>query len=655
MALPLLIVVVLLVADIIVTPGVVLVGLMIAAPLLAGLTSTPRATRIVAAAAVTGAGISFIWDHSFGSGRYWIPLGVVALGSAFAVLMADYRARAQSLAEELSTTEAQLQTILGTVAAAITVRGVDGRMVYANQAAADLLKLPDPAAVEAERPGALMQRFDVYTEDGDPVVLEDLPGTRLLAGERSPEPVVVRNVVKETGEERWLLNRASAVSAPDGRVVMAVNLIEDITATKRSEVAQRLLAQTAREVAEASDLARTLQAIADAAVPGLADWAGVDLLDSAGRLQPVAIAHRDPEKVQLGWMLRRRWPPEAGDPGGMGAVVRTGEPHLIPEITDDMLVAGARDPEHLAILRTVGLNSTMIVPIRAGARLLGSLSFVSSTSRRFDERDLELASDLGRQAGIFINNAQLHAEQAHIAHTLQAGLVPDRIAPLDGWRISTAYRAAGRANEVGGDFYDVVEFEGGWAAVIGDVVGKGAEAAALTALARHTLAAMIEFTGDAARALAVLNRRLRERGPDFSGMCTIAIVAVSPSGRATIYSAGHPLPVLVRGGRARFVGESGRLLGVFDDIRPQGTDVDLVTGDQLLLYTDGVIDAVGPEERFGESRLLRAAERLDTSGGGSPAVDLIATVEGFLAGDQSDDIAILSLTRVAAGAGRAAA
>ena len=229
--------------------------------------------------------------------------------------------------------------------------------------------------------------------------------------------------------------------------------------------------------------------------------------------------------------LRATWPIDPDAPTGLPEVIRTGQPQLVREITDEMLVAGARDAEHLALLRQIGLTSTMIVPIRAGARILGALSFVSSTSRRFDARDLELACDLGRQAGIFINNAQLHAEQTHIARTLQAGLVPGTLPRLEGWSVSTAYRAAGRANEVGGDFYDVVAFDGGWAAIIGDVVGKGAEAAVLTSLARHTLAAIIESTGDPVQALRVLNQRLRDRDTDYNNLCTIGIVLVTSHGR----------------------------------------------------------------------------------------------------------------------------
>jgi GAF domain-containing protein len=549
-----------------------------------------------------------------------------------------------ALSQELSSTERQLEVILEAVDAAITVRDTYGRMVYANQAAADLLKLPDPEVVKVQPPGQLMDRFDVYTEAGDPVDLADLPGTRLLAGEVSPPPLVVRNVVKETGEERWLLNRATAVTDAQGQVLMAVNLIEDVTVTKRSEIAQRLLATTARQLAEAADLPRTLGAIADAAVPGLADWAGVDLLSPSGEeITTVAISHRDPEKIRLGWHLRSKWPVEPGEPEGMAAVMRTGEPQLIRDISDEMLVLGAQDPEHLAVLRAVGLSSTMIAPIRAGSRILGALSFVSSTSRRFDERDLTLACDLGRQAGIFINNALLHAEQAHIAETLQSGLIPDSLPALDGWQASSAYRASG-PNEVGGDFYDIICFEGGWAAVIGDVVGKGPEAAALTALARHTLAAIIESTGDAAHALAVLNGRLR-RDDDLGSMCTIAVAVITDDQRATIFSAGHPLPLLGRDGSVSFVGTTSPLLGFLEEIQVIPTQIQTQPGDQLVLYTDGVLDAAGPDDRFGEQRLLETIQRVLKDETESPADSLIAAIDDFLQGDQNDDIAILSLTR----------
>jgi PAS domain S-box-containing protein len=361
--------------------------------------------------------------------------------------------------------------ILDHIDMAVIVRAVDGAFVYANQAAADLLGLTGPDAIAARSSEALMAPFDVYDEDGLPIALEGLPGSRLLAGEAEPAPLLVRNVVRASGAERWLLQHATAVRDGDGRVTMAVNLIEDVTETKRNQIAHRLLADAARAIAESDDVDRTLRAIAAAAVPGLADWAGADLVDRYGRITTVAVAHLDPDKVRLGWRLRTRWPVDGEAPGGLPDVIRTGVPRLVEEVTEDLLSAIARDPEHLQMLRAVGLNSTMIVPIRAGQRVLGALSFVSSTSRRFDRRDLRLAEDLGRQAGVLIANAQLNAERAHIAHILQIGLLPERLPDIAGWDIDVAYRAAGAANEVGGDVYDVVPFEGGFAAIVGDVVG----------------------------------------------------------------------------------------------------------------------------------------------------------------------------------------
>ena len=553
------------------------------------------------------------------------------------------------LSAELSTAEQQLEVILASVDAAVTVRDRHGRMVYANQAAANLLKLPDPAAVLAHAPGGLMARFDVYTEAGEPVDITGLAGTRLLLGESAPEAMIVRNVVKATGEERWLLNKATAVTGPDGEILMAVNLIEDITETKRHEIAQRLMAETLRTLAESPDLPATLQAIADAAVPGLADWASVNMLDAAGEIRTLAIAHRDPEKVRQGWYLNQRWPADH-DESGVGAVIRTGEAVLVHEITDEMLARRAQDQEHLGILREVGLHSAMIAPIRSGDRVLGALSFVSCTSRRFDERDLALASDLGRQAGVIVDSAELQAAHSHIAQTLQAGLIPRSLPAVEGWHVSSAYRAAGRAVEVGGDFYDLLPFDGGWVAIIGDVVGKGAEAAALTALARHTLAAIVASTGDFAYALQVLNRRLRERSDDYRSLCTVAAAVVTGEDQVSIVSAGHPLPLLRRGVAAWPVGRPSPMLGFVDEVHPEITPVAIDRGDQLILYTDGVLDAIGAAGRFGEGRLLETVRSLGD--GVAAAHRILEAIDRFRDSDQADDIAVLSLARAPVPAAR---
>jgi PAS domain-containing protein len=491
-----------------------------------------------------------------------------------------------------------------------------------------------------------MDRFEVYTEDGGPISLGDLPGSRLLRGEANPAPVLVRNIVKATGEERWLLNSARAIGPEAGRPLLAVNLIEDLTETKRAELAQRLLAEAARRGSEPGDVAAMLQATADAAVPAFADWAGVDLVEDGRAVRTVAIAHLDPDKVRLGRRLRTEWPVDLEESGGIAEVIRTGRPQLVEEISDGVLEQVAVDKEHLEVLRAIGLKSTMIVPLTAGTQVLGALSYVSSTARRFGRRDLELACDLGRQVGMSIKNSQLNEERARIARTLQASLLPESIPEIPGWRISGVYRAAGEQNVVGGDFYDFVAFDGGWAVVIGDVVGKGAPAAALTALVRHTAATMIESTGDPAAALQLVNRRLCELGRESLDLCTAAVVAIA-SDEAIMCSAGHPLPLLRRGDQVMPVGRTSPLLGFNTEAEFVTSRLPILPGDQLLLYTDGVTEAPGRTERFGEERLIEVLRTLDT-GVTEIADKVLETVDRHLATRQPDDIAIISMAREAA-------
>lgn len=548
------------------------------------------------------------------------------------------------LSAELTSTEQQLRTIMETVDVAIIVRTLDGRMLYANQAAADVLQLPDVASMQGASSPELMDRFEVYTEDGDPVSLDDLPGTRLLRGEHDPPPLLVRNIVKETGTERWLLNKAMAVEDESGRPLMVVNSIEDVTASKRTEIAQRILAEAGRRLAAAVDLAQTLQAIADMAVPGLADWATVDLVEPRVGVRTVAVAHRDPAKVQLGWRVRQGWPTDVRGEQGLMAVLRTGRPLLLPEIDDALLVRRAQDAEHLALLREVGICSGMIVPMLAGEEVLGALSFGSATARRFDEQDLQVALDLGREAGVALRNARLNHERAEIAETLQRSLVPRELPPIPGWTLAAAYRPAGQLNDAGGDFYDAFAFAGGWAVVIGDVAGKGAAAAAVTALVRHRLAAVLDVTGDPVLALRRLNDTLCDEVAGGPGrLCSVAVLVLEEGGDVVVHSAGHPLPVLCAASRCSVVGRTGVLLGVRDDVDVGRERLHLEPGERLVLYTDGVLDATGATERFGEARLLEVLS-CEAPGAELPQ-RVVGAVDRFLAGDQPDDIAVVVVER----------
>ena len=143
------------------------------------------------------------------------------------------------------------------------------------------------------------------------------------------------------------------------------------------------------------------------------------------------------------------------------------------------------------------MRAVMMVPMVAGGRVIGVISFVSAESgRRFAQADLELAEELGRRAGTAVENARLYRERSHIAATLQRGLLPEELPAIPGLRLASLYRPAGEENLVGGDFYDAFPTAAGWMLLVGDVTGRGAEAAALTGQARHTLRTAGMLLGD---------------------------------------------------------------------------------------------------------------------------------------------------------------
>jgi serine phosphatase RsbU (regulator of sigma subunit)/PAS domain-containing protein len=539
----------------------------------------------------------------------------------------------------------QLGSVLDGLAEAVTVMDASGRAVYANEAAVRLLRLESAEQLTSAEPGATMKRFDVFDEAGERVELERLPGYRVLAGERDPEPLLVRNVVKATGEERWLLNKTTTIADPDGRIVRVVNVIEDVTRAKRAELGQRLLAQASDVLASSLDYEATLQRVAEVAVPGFADWCGLDVPGPGGFAQLVAIAHRNPDKVALARRMRARYPVPLDRREGIAAVMR-GDPSFVrAEIGDEELRAYAQDERHVELLRELGMRSVVVVPLAAGGRTLGTVILARATpGRPFDEADVETALELGRRAGTAVLNARTYTERSAIAATLQRGLRPPELHAPAGFAIATHYDAAGQLNEVGGDFYDAFVTQQGWMLVVGDVAGHGAEAAALTALARYTLRSAGQLTRDPARAAHQLNATLRDL-PQLSlctAVCAHLRTTTATEATVTLANCGHPRPLLVRDGRLEEVGCVGPMAGAFDDGAWRCTEVALRAGDVLVLYTDGVLDVVGERERFGAERLRAAL----MEGGTEPDAlvgRLAAALERFRRGPQRDDTAIVAL------------
>jgi serine phosphatase RsbU (regulator of sigma subunit) len=279
---------------------------------------------------------------------------------------------------------------------------------------------------------------------------------------------------------------------------------------------------------------------------------------------------------------------------------------------------------------------------------LGMVEVIDSAERTFTARDEAVLTQLAQLASVAISNAQLYDRERTIARTLQRSLRPGGLPPVPGLSAAVRFRPAGEGIELGGDFYDLFAAgDGAWTALIGDVQGKGPDAAAVTALARHTMRAAAAYESRPSGVLALLHRALRDQTGDEGRFCTVcyAHLRVARS-RVSLELAcgGHPLPLVVHAdGRVTPVGRLGTLLG--SDIEPLLTDVavTLDRGDVLVFYTDGVTEVRRRrQEIFGHAELVAL---LETCAGLPPDAVAARVEEAVLAASEGrlrDDMAILA-------------
>ena len=547
------------------------------------------------------------------------------------------------LVQRLTSAQRRLDGILGSLAEAVTVQDTTGAIVYANHQAALLLGLPDVEAILTAGPGELIGRFEIQHPDGRPVPPEELPGYRVLRGE-TPAPLLTRSVLRETGELHWFLTKATRL-VDAGGAELAVNVIEDITEEQEAALRVRFLAEAGRVLGSSLDVDETLQRVAQLVVPRMADWCAIELADEKGRLQQVALAHVDPDRVATGRAMRERWPPEPGRPNSPYEVLRTGAAQLVAEVPDALLEAAIDDPEQLAAVRALGLNSALTVPMFARDRTLGVMSFVFADSgRRYAERDLPYLQELAGRAATAIENARLYTERSQVAQTLQDSLLPDELRDVPGWRFAAGYQAGQRGAEVGGDFYDSFPLAGGHVVLLGDVTGKGVRAAALTSLVRYTARTAAGYDPTPSAVLARVNAALRER--PLLAPVTMLVALLRGDGTVVLGVGGHPLPLLRRAdGSCGPVGRTGMLLGAVHDYeRAQDVSVALAPGELLLLYTDGVTDTPGEHDRFGDAR-LRDALAAAPADPDAVLAEVFAALDRFATGDMQDDRAMLAVQR----------
>jgi PAS domain S-box-containing protein len=728
------------------------------------------------------------------------------------------RALSRALAEARDTLE------LVTIGAAdgITIQDADGRLVYANLAAARISGYGSVDEFLAADPRERLAHWVMLDEDGQPFPTGELPGRRVLAGEPEAETVLrVRD--RRDGHEFWSLVKATATFDAGGRVRYAINLFRDVTGQKEAErraqrkatqmshlyaitaalsgttdvavIAEALAEQTltafeasrgavvlrsqdgtsletvawrghepsvierwrhfpldthspvgdavvrnapvvmshrdawlarypgpgrdqipaaaacipldigdraiggltlsfdepreftaedigfmlgaARQGAQALERARseeirrlaeerlallaraggllagsldypkTLAAVADLVVPGLADWATVEILEPDGSIRSLAVAHVDPDKVAFAKEFRRRRPPELSAPTGVGHVITSGRAELVPEITEEM-VAAIDDPEVRELVRELQLRSVMIVPLAARGRTLGAMTFVwAESGNTYSAADLAFAQTLAARMALAMDNARLYRDRDHIARTLQQSLLPPEPPAIDGVDLAARYRPSGEGIEVGGDFYDAFDIgEREWTVALGDVCGKGPDAAALMGMVRHTIRAAAIRERAPARVLATVNAAVGRQTSEDQ-FCTAVAARLRPQMDQVIVwicVAGHPPPVVLRvDGSMHWIRGSGALLGVFDDAQLRDDEIRLAPGDTLVLYTDGVTEERGVQGAFGEEGLAAVLQQAS----GASASEIVDRIERAVlahgSGEPRDDIAILAV------------
>jgi PAS domain S-box-containing protein len=506
-------------------------------------------------------------------------------------------------------------------------------------------------------------------EDRDQPALEDL---RVALREEREFRVVLKNYRKD-GKPFWNELYVSPVHDEEGRLTNFVGVQNDITQRRRTEEERDLLLvkeQLARaEAVEARrrlallaaagpalsaslDYEETLEGITRLLVPDLADWCLLDIVEDDGSINQLAAAHAAREKEDLLKRLREHRQFGEEDPGSTAEVLRTGRSVLLPVLPDSTFYERALGRgEHLDIVLRLEPRSLMCVPLSARGRTIGAVTLVSSgPDRCYGEEDLQFAEDLAYRCALAADNARLYRDRSEIARVLQRSLLPPLLPEIPGVEVGAEYLSVGESSEVGGDFYDLINtVEDGWICAIGDVRGKGVEAASVTALARYTIRAITMKDDRPSEVLAALNEAMLRQLPE-DRFCTAACIRLEPEDGSAgvgmdVSCAGHPPPLLVRtDGTVEEVGCTGRVLGVFPDAELGDSSLRLMPGEALVLYTDGITEARSPDGGFfGEDRL----RRLLGSYAGCDAVTFAERIKDdvldFQEGDLRDDLAVLVL------------
>jgi serine phosphatase RsbU (regulator of sigma subunit) len=391
-----------------------------------------------------------------------------------------------------------------------------------------------------------------------------------------------------------------------------------------------LLARASDVLSQSLDVSATLPALADLAVPRLGDWCAIHVLED-GRPRLMALAAVDADHLARAQAMLEASRVDAGQ-GVIGRCLLDGLPGLWQGWADEPIGAG------------------LVVPLQAEGELVGALTVANFAERLMDATEVDLTEELAQRAAVAVSKGRLFHQQRTIADALQRTLLPLAVPSFPGLDIGVAYAAAGGGQQLGGDFYDVMAVPGGGVLVtIGDVRGRGVEAAALTGLARHTIRALGRLGLAPDAILRHLDGALRESAaPDDpeSAFCTALTGRLQSHDDGMLFtfaSGGHPAPFLLRDDAREVQRPSvrGDLLGVLPDVELLLTEIPLHPGDLLVLVTDGVLERRSGHDFFDDEGVVAAmlAHADDPAEGLATAIADAA--RAFAPEAASDDMAVV--------------
>jgi len=500
------------------------------------------------------------------------------------------------------------------------------------------------------------------TDAGDPLT----SGAPAAESPQSEVGVLGRRwIVSAPGETETNLTPAIAFGAGGlaltlaaaGLLLLASRRERDLVI--RQDEAERLAARETLHVRITEAIEREIEgdarlgSLARELVPAVGDICVVHEAAPRGGVRRVGVAAPDERTTELIQAL-----PEPPATSPIRAAISSRQPVLYTRISEDREARRARErgipprpregggePSPEELLEADQLSS-MIVPLVARNRVLGTLSITvlaSSGRPPLTREDLAFAMEVATHAAVALDNARLYEQQRDIAGILQGALIPRELIQIPGADVAARHRAGMTGTEVGGDFYDLFEVGGHWMAVVGDVCGKGPEAAALTALARHTVRATARL--GPAGAVARVHDAIRASGE--STYCTLCCAELRPTRdgmKVTVTTAGHPEPwVVAADGSLRRLEVTGPLVGAFDAPSYTAQDLHLDRGALLFICSDGLPEARRNGDVFGDHRLGALLSAMAAESPGSLLERLEQEILSFVQGSPRDDLAMFAL------------